>query len=72
MEPIELARPPIAQQPDYKNQQHLESCLRKIHSLPPLVHHSEIMTLKAALAEVTPRNAECSTHSASLFLSSAF
>jgi len=41
---------PIKQQPTYKDQQALEAALKKVRSLPPLVHMKEVESLKAHLA----------------------
>jgi len=42
---------PILQQPEYENQSQVDKVLKKLVTLPPLVHANEIERLKAQLAE---------------------
>jgi 3-deoxy-7-phosphoheptulonate synthase len=42
---------PVKQQPTYKDQKVLKTCLAKVKSLPPLVATNEIEALREALAE---------------------
>lgn len=59
----------IDQQPLYDNQKLLSECLSKLKTLPPIVHESEIETLKFQIAQVTSWHgfAMCSEHAPRLY-----
>ena len=56
----------ILQQPEYKDAEELDTTVKKLRALPPLVHPAEVDQLKKALAEVRVARVCCAIEQQSL------